>query len=86
MRSETSNSRIVALGRRDGGLYYLDHGGPVLRVHFSQHHNSTKKLTWHHRFGHLGTHGIRELARNKMVSGLDVDVNEECEFCEPCAR
>ena len=81
-----SNSRIVALGRRDGGLYYLDHGGPVLRVHFSQHHNSTKKLTWHHRFGHLGTHGIRELARNKMVSGLDVDVNEECEFCEPCAR
>ena len=39
-----SKSRIVALGNRDGGLYNLDHGGPVLRVNFGQHHSSSKIL------------------------------------------
>lgn len=80
-----SKSRVIALGHREGGLYYLDHGGPVLSVHVSQHQDSSRKLTWHRRFGHLGKQSIKELARSKMVNGLDVNVNEESEFCEPCA-
>jgi hypothetical protein len=28
---------------------------------------------WHRRLGHLGTAGMEALAKNQMLSGLDID-------------
>ena len=41
---------------------------------------------WHPRFGHLWDHEMRELAKSKMVKGLDFEMREDFNFCEPCVQ
>ena len=77
MKCETRgvNSQLVATGYRDGSLYYLDHKELSHQACSSLGQSGSKsKLTiWHQRFGHLGAGGLRELAKTKMVNGLQYD-------------
>ena len=76
-------SKLVASGHREGSLYYLDHGGSTHRAYLS---NSAMGTVWHRRLGHLGNAGMEALAKNQMVSGLDIDSKQQPEFCESCAK
>ena len=76
-------SKLVASGHRKGSLYYLDHGGSTHRAYLS---NSAMGTVWHRRLGHLGNAGMEALAKNQMVSGLDIDSKQQPEFCESCAK
>lgn len=82
------NSRLVATGYRDGSLYYLDHRELAHQACSSLDQSGSKSnLTiWHRRFGHLGAGGLRELAKNKMVNGLQYDWKQDLAFCECCVQ
>ena len=43
--------------------------------------DDTKKEIWHRHFGHLG---MKKLATDQLVNGLDYDVTKDIKFCEPC--
>ena len=79
-------SKLITSGYREGSLYYLDQGGPIYQACSSSHQNSSKETIWHRRFGHLGAKGIQELAKNKMVSGLNFDWRQDSGFCESCVK
>ena len=81
-----SKSKLIATGHREGSLYYLDHGGPIHQVCSASDRNSSKETLWHRRFGHLGVQGMQALAKNKMVSGMDLDWKQESCFCESCVK
>ena len=81
-----SKSKLIASGRREGSLYYLDHRGPVHQACSSCDHTNLKETIWHRRFGHLGAQGMQTLAKNEMVSGLDFDWRQESSFCESCVQ
>ena len=79
-------SKLIAIGHREGSLYYLDQGGPVHHAFASSDRNSSKKMMWHRRFGHLGNQSMQALAKNKMVDGLNFDWKQESGFCESCVE
>ena len=81
-----SNSKIIAMGHREGSLYYLDHTDCTHQACVSSSHNRSKETMWHRRFGHLGTQGMQELAKSKMAKGLDFDCKQDFSFCEPCVQ
>lgn len=79
-------SNILATRYREGSLYYLKHSGVVHQACTTTDQTKSKETIWHRRFGHLNIAGIRQLAKKKMVKGLDVDCNEELNFCECCVQ
>ena len=81
-----AQSKLIASGRREGSLYYLDHGDPVHQACSASDRDSSNETKWHRRFGHLGIQGMQALAKNKMVSGLDLDRKQESSFCESCVK
>ena len=81
-----SKSKIIAMGHGEGNLYYLDHTDCAHQACVSSSHNRSKETTWHHRFGHLGTQGMQELAKSKMTKGLDSDRKQDFSFYEPCIQ
>ena len=64
-----SKSKVVAIGRREGSLYYLDHGGSTHQAYTGTDQKESKSSIWHRRFGHLGMQGLKELVKGKMVTG-----------------
>ena len=81
-----SKSKLVASGRREGSLYYLDQEGSVQHAYLSADCTSVNETLWHRRFGHLGMQGMQMMAKNQMVSGLDLDFKQKSTFCESCVR
>ena len=81
-----SKSKLIASGNREGSLFFLDHGGPIHQACSSCDRNSSKEITWHRRFGHLGVQGMQALMKNKMVNGLYFDWKEGSSFCESCVE
>ena len=79
------NSKLVATGYRDGSLYYLKHSDFVHQACTSTDQKS-KETIWHRRFGHLNNAGLRQLAKSKMVKGLDVECKQGLDFCECCVQ
>ena len=59
-----STRRLVAVGSRNGSLYYLDCDS---HAHQSTDSNGT---LWHRRLGHLSAQGMQTLLRDKMVVDL----------------
>ena len=41
---------------------------------------------WHHRYGHLGAQGLRQLAVGNLVDGFDYNTSKHLNFCEPCTE
>ena len=74
------DKRLIATGSRVGSLYYLDCESPSQQANSAE--DRSKKNVWHHRFGHLGTRNLQQLARDKMVVGIDFDPAKETDFCE----
>ena len=78
-----SKSTLVASGRREGSLYYLNQGETTHQACISQ---DSKRTIWHRRLCHLGNSGMEELIKRQMVRGLDFDCKQAPEFCESCTR
>ena len=74
------------MGHREGSLYYLDHNNRIHQAYVGSDCKRSKETMWHRRFGHLGAQGMRELAKSKMVKGLDFEMREDFSFCEPCVQ
>ena len=62
-----NESNLLAVGQREGSLYYLDHDDTVHQACPSLEQIGAKGTIWHRRLGHLGAQGLQELARSKMV-------------------
>ena len=60
-------SNLLAVGHREGSLYYLDHNDIVHQACPTSDQGSCKWTIWYHRLGHLGAQGMQELAKSKMV-------------------
>ena len=76
----------MAIRRREGSLYYLDHGGPIHQAYTGSDQKESKSSIWHRRFGHLGVQVLQELVKGKMVTGLDISSKSELTFCETCVQ
>ena len=74
----------MAVGHREGNLYYVDNADEVHQAHPTSDQISRKAKLWHRRFGHLGAQGMEELARSQMVEGIDFDGKLDLGFCECC--
>ena len=79
-------SKLIASGYRDGSLYYLDYLDQQGHSPQACLSNASNHTLWHRRFGHLGNSGLNTLSKDKMISGLDLDGNQQTEFCESCTR
>ena len=79
-----AKSNLLAVGCREGSLYYLNYDDVVHQAYPSSKQIGRKERLWHRRFGHLGAQGMQELARNEMVEGIDFDEKIEFGFCECC--
>ena len=79
-------SSLLAVGRREGSLYYLDNDDTVHQACPSSEQSDDRGKIWHRRLGHLGAQGMQELARSKMVQGMDFDKKQEFGFCECCIQ
>ena len=78
-----SKSKVVAIGRREGNLYYLDHGGPTHQAYTGSDQKESKSSR---RFGHLGMQGLQELVKRKMVTGLDISSKSQLTSVSPVYR
>lgn len=81
-----TKSNLLAVGHREGSLYYLDHDDTIYQACLSSEQRSSKVKVWHCRLGHLGAQGMQELARSKIVEGIDFDEKQELGFCECCVQ
>jgi len=79
-----AKSNLLAVGYREGSLYYLDYADEVHQAYPSSDHAGCKARLWHRRFGHLGTQGMEELARSNMVEGMNFDGKVDVGLCECC--
>lgn len=75
--------RVVAKATRVGCLYHLDCKVAECAGVASQQSNEN---LWHQRYGHLNTQSLRSLFRNKLVTGLNYDSENDISFCEACVR
>ena len=66
-------SNLLAVGYREGSLYYLDNGDEVHEAHPTSDQISRKAKLWRCRFGNFGAQGMEQLARSEMVEGIDFD-------------
>ena len=73
--------KLIAMGHREGSLYYLDHNNRIHQAYVGSDCKRSKETMWHRRFGHLGAQGMQELAKSKMVKGLDFEMFSFCERC-----
>ena len=81
-----NKSSLLAVGRREGSLYYLDDDDTVHQACPTSEQSDDRGKIWHRRLGHLGAQGMQELARSKMVQGMDFDKKQEFGFCECCIQ
>ncbi len=83
MRNSQSRRKVIAFATRVGNLYFLE----VCRARGSQQLNTaqeSKERLWHHRYGHLGEHGLHKLARDRLVKQFDYNAENGIGFCESC--
>ena len=78
------NQKLIATACRIGSLYYLD-------CRSTSHQSNTTKVEgkenlWHRRYGHLGTKGLQQLARERLVDGFNYDHQKKIDFCESCVN
>ena len=76
-----AKGKLVATGKRNGKLYYLDCDPNVSVANIAK----SDVNTWHRRFGHLSIPNLKYLAKEKLVENLDFKSSEDQFFCEPCA-
>ena len=83
MRCEIRDSKfkLIAMGHSKGSLYYLYHNNHIHQAYVDSDCKRSKETMWHCRFGHLGAQGMQELAKSKMVKGLDLERREDFSFC-----
>ena len=79
------NEKLVAKASRVGALYYLNCQSSHQKTCAAKAEGqTTKENLWHRRYGHLGTKGLQQLAREKLVDGFDYDPQSKVDFCESC--
>ena len=79
------NEKLVAKASRVGALYYLNCQSSHQQTCAAKAEDqNTKENLWHRRYGHLGTKGLQQLAREKLVDGFDYDPQSKVDFCESC--
>lgn len=78
--TEKNGILLAQVSRRDG-LYYMntcvDHPSLLPTVALVSDLN-----LWHHRMEHVHVDGIRDMMRNRVVDGLNVDQNNSKTCCE----
>lgn len=73
---------MIAQGRRIKGLYYLC---TAIEVPEDMDNALVTDLSlWHARMAHVNVDGIKHMARNGVVSGLNVDLNQSMDVCDSC--
>ena len=81
-----ADGTVVATGRRDGGLFYLNCGGKHVTAHVTQESDTLPEELWHKRYGHLGTKNMKKLVSGNMVIGLDCKPTGEYGVCKSCVE
>ena len=83
------NSKIIAAATKIGDLYFLNciNDDTAYTVQNNKFDSRSKMVTlWHRRFGHLGENNLKNLLKNNLVTGLDFDIHDNLDFCEPCVQ
>ena len=76
-------SETVALGVRQGSLYYLKFARKSQKgVYVAQTEN--KERLWHRRFGHLNEQSMQKLVKKELVDQLDYKASGQIGVCEAC--
>ena len=75
-----NESSLLAVGRREGSLYYLDNYDAVHQACPSSEQSDDRGKIWHRRLGHLGAQGMQELSRSKMVQEWILTRNKSLVF------
>ena len=70
------NGTNILTGKWSQGMYLLEPVEPHVAMIAKSIDKPTTLDVWHRRFGHAGISGLRELARKKLVDGLDITKGE----------
>lgn len=77
---ERGTKRLIASGKRKGGLYSLESGHAAL---FSTRFRKTNKEGWHQRLGHPQYRVVDFLFRRKLINfHPTTDVEKICDSCQ----
>ena len=77
------SDEIMALGVREGSLYYLNCTMKSQEsVNVAQ--EGSRERLWHRRFGHLNEQSIQKLVKKTWSIKLDYDTSCEIGICEAC--
>ena len=53
-----SKFKLIAMGYREGSLYYLDHNNCIHQSYVGSDSKRSKETMWHYIFEHLGVQGL----------------------------
>ncbi|RDB27836.1 Retrovirus-related Pol polyprotein from transposon TNT 1-94 [Hypsizygus marmoreus] len=88
IRSPKPQRRIIGRVPELRGLYRADSStvssSPQLNVNSASKLMSISEL--HRRMGHINHKDLREAVRLGMITGIELDMTSEPEFCEPCVK
>ena len=70
------NGTNILTGKWSQGMYLLEPVEPHVAMIAKSIDKPTTLDVWHRQFGHAGISGLRELARKKLVDGLDITKGE----------
>ena len=81
------NQKLIATATKIGNLYHLNCHTSSHNINAAEDRNQeTKENMWDQRFGHLGTHYLQKLAKEKLVDAFNYNISKEIDFCESCAK
>ncbi|KAI8114842.1 Retrovirus-related Pol polyprotein from transposon TNT 1-94 [Lucilia cuprina] len=74
------NGEIILTAKRIGNLYYL-----VNSEYFAGAVNSVSNIDmWHFKMGHLNERDLKNMAKENLVHGMQINRNEKLSTCEIC--
>lgn len=77
-----NGDKVIAFATRVGNLFYLEFCRNPEQVNSAQ--KERKERLWHRRYGHLGEHSLRKLAKSGLVEQFDYNATNDLGFCETC--
>ena len=80
------NGKLVGKGRLVDKMYQLDCciiPSKPERASVAQNQTSKADL-WHQRLGHVHGNQLKQMAKKKLVNGMDYPLDAELSFCEGC--
>lgn len=71
--------KLIGLGKRVN-LYELNVYVNTMECHLTEDND----VLWHKRYGHISYHGLQQLCKKSLVSGMNISHVNTSKLCEPC--